>query len=177
MLITTERLIIRPHKTEDVYDLYEYLRLPEIYEFEPGEPISFEDAQDCISERMKGAQFLAVVDAENRKMIGHLYFNRVHPEHFRSWELGYIFNPAFHGQGYCTEAAKALVTYAFSDLNAHRVTGYTNPRNIASCRVLEKIGMKHEGTIRKKAYFRCNPDGTPKWHDCKIYGMLESDLN
>ena len=44
-----------------------------------------------------------------------------------TWELGYIFNPDYHNQGYCTEASSALIDFAFRELHAHKIVAFCNP--------------------------------------------------
>ena len=105
-------------------------------------------------------------------MIGHLYFSQLDPTIYRIWELGYIFNPKFHGKGFCTEAAAAILNYGFETVSAHKIVAYADPNNIASWKVLEKIGMKHEGLLRQNAFFKTDEKGMPVWHDCKVYGLV-----
>ncbi len=78
-------------------------------------------------------------------------------------ELGlfYAFSPAFQGQGYATEAARAMVGYAFRQLHLKRVVATTTYENVASIRVMEKLGMR----IEKNPY----PD--PPWF--QVVGILD----
>jgi RimJ/RimL family protein N-acetyltransferase len=170
--IETHRLVIRQHIESDWKDLLEYLSLPEIYEYEPGEPINENNAKSLINERCQGNTFLAVVLKKTGKMIGHLYFSQTSPIRNLTWELGYIFNPRYQGKGFCTEASAAIMDFGFHKLSAHKIVAYTNPKNIASWKVLENIGMEQEGLFRQKTYFRKDKDGKPMWHDCKAYGLL-----
>ena len=172
--IETKNLIIRNHMESDWKSLYNYLSLPEIYKFEPGEPITSEESKSMIAERCKGNDFLAVVHKKSRHMIGHLYFHHSDPKYFMTWELGYIFNPKFQNQGYCTEASSAILQYAFREFNAHKVVAFCNPENISSWKVLEHIGMEREGFFKQKAFFRKDNEGNPLWHDCYAYGILNN---
>ena len=172
--LETENLIIRNHIESDWEYLYEYLSLPEIYNFEPGNPIDKEEAKTFISERSKSNEFFAVVQKKNKYMIGHLYFHQAEPNHFMTWELGFIFNPKFQNQGYCTEASSAIIKHAFDKLDAHKVVAYCDPKNIPSWKVLEKIGMEREGFFKQKAFFRKDEKGNPLWHDCYAYGILNN---
>lgn len=174
LLLGTERLVVRNFREADGSALFSYLSLPETYLFEPGNPVTREEADRLARERSEGEDFFAVT-LKGGEMIGHLYFHRVEPSDFRGWELGYIFNPAYQGNGYCTEAARALVGYAFANLGTHRVSAYCDPRNEPSWRVLEKLGMRREGHFRKKAYFRKDSAGQPLWHDAWAYGILDED--
>ncbi|MBN1629745.1 MAG: GNAT family N-acetyltransferase [Thermoleophilia bacterium] len=175
MNLKTERLDIRPFRPDDWKDLHEYLSLPEIYTFEPGEPVDEDGAQRLALERSQGEDFLAVVVRDTDKMVGHVYLGREQPEFFLCWELGFIFNPAYQRRGYCTEACKAVRDYSFDVLGAHRLVAGCSPDNPASWRVLEKIGMRREGVFLKNAYFRRGPDGEPLWFDSWHYAILESD--
>ena len=175
-MLSTERLIIRPFSENDYNDLYEYLSLKEIYQYEPGEPISLEESRKIASERAKGTDFWAVTLKDNNKLIGHISFFQMEPKEFLTWEIGFIFNPAFQNKGHATEASRALVNYAFTELRAHRVVGFCSIENIASCRVLEKCGMTREGLRRKNAFFHKDKDGRPRWLDSCEYAVLEEDF-
>ena len=176
-MLTTERLIIRPFSESDYTDLYEYLSLQETYRFEPGEPVSLEKAKQLCIERSEGTDFHAVTLKDgNRKLIGHVFFTQKEPKHFLTWEIGFIFNPAFQNMGYATEASRALIVHAFKKLNTHRVVGFCSTENIASQRVLEKCGMTREGLQRKNAFFRKDGDGNPVWLNSYQYAILADDV-
>ncbi|MBN2006869.1 MAG: GNAT family N-acetyltransferase [Anaerolineae bacterium] len=172
----TVRLVIRPFQEKDWVALFDYLSNPAVYRFEPGEPITAAEAKDLALERSQGNDFLAVALKSSDKMIGHLYFSQVDPPEWMTWELGYIFNPAFQRQGYATEASAALVRYAFEKLDAHRIVAHCNPENVASWRVMEKIGMRREGLMLKSVFFRRDAGGAPLWMDAFEYAMLREDL-
>ncbi len=174
-MITTSRLLIRPFQEQDYTSLFDYLSNPDVYRFEPGEPITIEKAKQLTCKRAQSTDFLAVILTCTQEMVGHLYFKQIEPKRFSTWELGYIFNPRFYNQGYATEASRALVQYGFKEFGIHRVIAHCNPENIASWRVLEKIGMRREGHFTKNVFFRSNPDGTPMWVDTFEYAMLKND--
>lgn len=175
-MLSTERLVIRPFQESDYKDLYEYLSLEETYRYEPGKPISLEEAEKLASERAKGTGFWAVMlEEDSKKLIGHVSFIQTEPKVFLTWEIGFIFNPVFQKKGYATEASRAIIKYAFKELNAHRVVGFCATENIASWRVLEKCGMKREGLLRKNAFFQRDKNGTPHWLDSYEYAILAED--
>lgn len=87
----------------------------------------------------------------------------------RIGEISYIINPEYWGRGYATEAAKLLLYFGFSSLNLHRILATCDPRNTASSRVLEKVGMKYEGRMREVLLIR---DG---WRDSSLYSILEKE--
>lgn len=172
-MIETERLIIRKFMPSDAVDLFEYLSLPEIYRFEPGEPISMDEAVELAAERAQTDSFLAVEVKATGKLIGHLYFEQRQPPEFRTWEIGYIFNPAYQRMGYGSEAAAALVEYAFSHLHPHRIMARCDQKNPASWKLLEKIGFTREGAFKQFAYFRMDEVGNPIWIDAFEYSKLD----
>lgn len=175
-MIDTPRLTLRPFHAEDYEALFDYLSNPAVYRFEPGEPISLEEARKLALKRAQSIEYWAVVLKSEQVLVGHLYFARTEPKRLLTWELGYIFNPAYHNQGYATEASRALIEYGFKHFGIHRVFARCNPENIASWRVMEKIGMRREGHFRKYIYFRKAPDGAPLWQDTSEYAILKDDL-
>lgn len=60
-------------------------------------------------------------------------------------EVGYHLGKPWWGQGYATELASACVRYGFEELGLQRIAGVTFPENVASQRVLTKVGLRHEG--------------------------------
>ena len=174
-MLETERLLLRKFRREDSNDLFEYLSSPEIYRFEPGDPITIEQSRMLCIERSRGNNFFAVETKLQHKVIGHLYFEQIQPSEFMTWDLGYIFNPKYQGKGYCTEASRRIIEYGFHDLHAHRITAFCDPQNPASWRVLEKLGLKREGFFKEKAFFRRDEENKPIWHDCYAYGILDKD--
>lgn len=92
----------------------------------------------------------------------------IDPEHLHA-ELGYWIAVPFWGRGYATEAARAMVRYGFEELGLHRIFAAHFTRNPSSGRVLEKIGMIHEG--HRRGHLR-------KWgvlEDIEEYGLLRND--
>jgi ribosomal-protein-alanine N-acetyltransferase len=172
-MIETERLRIRPFVESDSLDLFEYLSIPSVYLFEPGAPLTLDDAKEMAVQRSTGSDFLAVVLKETDKMIGHLYFKRMEPIERRTWELGYIFNPKYHGKGYASEAAAAITQHAFGKLKAHRIMARCNTENTASWRLLERIGYVREGYFRKCGFLQKDEGGNPIWTDAFEYSKLE----
>ncbi len=63
-------------------------------------------------------------------------------------DLGYRFLPEYWGQGLATEASRAALQYGFEVIGLKRVIGLVMPENVASIRVLEKVGMQYEKSVR-----------------------------
>jgi RimJ/RimL family protein N-acetyltransferase len=174
--IIANRVKVRNFAATDANDLYEYLSLPSTYIFESGEPVSLQEARRLAEERSGADLFLAVELRETGKMIGHLSLFPANPPDFRTFELGYIFNPAFHNKGFATEAATALLWHLFTNLGAHRVMAHCSPDNPASWKVLEKLGLRREGLEKKNIYFRKDAGGKPLWLDSCQYAILEEEF-
>ncbi len=176
-MITTERLVLRSFTEEDAADLYDYLSRPEMFRFEPGEPVSPETAGNIVREWSKGTQFWAAVLREGPgKMVGHVFFSPSGPEHLRTWEIGYMFNPDYQRRGYATEASRALIAHAFRDLGAHRVVAHCSPENPASWKLLEKCGIRREGLEKQNVFFHRDEAGNPIWLDSYGYAILAAEF-
>jgi [ribosomal protein S5]-alanine N-acetyltransferase len=90
------------------------------------------------------------------------------PEHRRA-DLAYWIGRPYWGQGYATEAGARVVAYAFAELGINRVAAQGMSRNRASMRVMEKLGMVHEGTLRQEIYH------WGAFEDVEVYGLLQAD--
>ncbi|MBP3887456.1 MAG: GNAT family N-acetyltransferase [Cellulosilyticum sp.] len=172
MQIQTERLMIRYFKEEDAKDLYDYLSKEEVLKYEPYPTFSYEDAVKEAKNRASNKDFYAVVVKDTGKVIGNLYFSK---GDFDTWEIGYVFNNDFWGYGYATEAAKALMTHAFANWEARRVIAMCNPKNEHSWKLLERLGMRREGTLLSNIYFFKNEKDEPIWQDTYEYGILKDE--
>ncbi len=175
-MLETKCLIIRPFLESDYKELHEYLSLPEIYRFERGEPLSLKQAKKITHDWAKGKNFWAAILKENKKLVGHLsFFPEGFPD-FKTWQVGYIFHPKYQNKGYATEATQAMIKYAFSELDAHRVVIHCSPDNIASWKVAEKCGLRREGIFKKSYLLRKDKKGKPIWLDSFTYSILDEEF-
>lgn len=111
---------------------------------------------------------LAVTLADGGQLIGNCGI-RLEKAGAREGEVGYEIDPLYWGRGYATEAARAMVRFGFGELGLHRIRGHTVAENVASQRVMEKLGMRCEGRLRENEWFR------GRWWDTLVYGVLEQD--
>lgn len=111
---------------------------------------------------------LAIERADDGVFIGWCLLVEWNPE-FRSAKLGYCFAEQAWGQGFATEAADALLQWAFDTLDLNRVQSEADTRNRASERVLEKLGFLREGTLRED----CIVNGEVS--DSSVYGLLRRE--
>ena len=112
-------------------------------------------------------QFAAIL-RENGQLIGNC---GVRKESAASQvaDMGYELDPAYWGKGYATEAATAVLAFGFTELNLHRIWANAIADNEGSRRVLEKIGMRYEGTLRENEWMK------DRWWDTVLYGILEQE--
>jgi len=158
----------------DYNDLFEYLSDKETYIFEPGEPITIETAKNLCNKRSKNNNFLAV--QLKNKVIGHIYFDQIRPQKLLTWEVGFIFNKKYQGKGYATESLMAIIEYEFKNKNIHKIIAHCSPKNVSSWKLLERVGMRREGKLRKNIYFNKDKKGNPIWLDTYEYGLLKNDI-
>ena len=170
----TARLILRPFALTDAstvqhlagaYDIASTtLNIPHPYEDGVAEawiethPARFADGTSVS---------FAVVLRESGQLIGAigLIIEIAH----RHGKLGYWVGVPYCGQGYCTEAARAVLRFGFAELGLHRIHASHFARNPASGRVMQKVGMIYEGRRREHML---------KWdrfEDMDLYGILARD--
>jgi len=144
--IETKRLRLRHFTLDDLDDLFRLYSDAEIMRY-LSSPRTKEQTQISLSKHIKQWQeynfgMWAVNYKESDKMIGRcgLSFLENTPE----VELGYVFDKPFWNMGLATEASLATLKYGFETVGLHRIVAIAKPENIASVRVIQKVGMKYE---------------------------------
>lgn len=173
-LLRTARLRLRPFTAADAPRVRELAGARELAEMTLliPHPYPAKAARQWISERQQewaegtGVAF-AIVPHRQRRLCGaiSLTFTR---EHARA-ELGYWIGMPYWGQGYCTEAAQAVLRFGFDSLQLHRIYAHHFGRNPASGRVLQKIGMRYEGCLREHV------SRWGRYEDLETYGVLRPE--
>ncbi len=173
--LTTDRLVIRPFLITDA-DAVSTLAGDEAVArntLNIPHPYEREHAEDWIAgHRGQYARREAVTYAVTRREDGVLVgaVGLILDTENDSAELGYWIGRDHWGRGFATEAARAVVAWAFESLELHRIHASHFPRNPASGRVLEKLGMTHEGRLREHV---------KKWGeylDLERFGVLRSEF-
>ena len=172
--LNTARLLLRPFCQTDADAIFALHSNPVVLRYWDSPPWSDRARADrflTICEQMQqegsGAR-LAIERAGDATFIGVCNLFNWNPT-YRSAKLGYVLDLPAWGQGFATEAARALLQWGFNTLELNRVQSETDTRNAASNRVLEKLGFIHEGTLRED----CIVDG--EISDSRVYGLLRRD--
>jgi RimJ/RimL family protein N-acetyltransferase len=170
----TPRLRLRPFTPADADAIFALHSNPIILRYwdspawtDRARTTRFLDICEQMQQEGSGAR-LAIERAADAAFIGVCNLFNWNPTH-RSAKLGYVLDIPAWGQGFATEAAGTLLQWSFNTLDLNRVQAETDTRNAASNRVLEKLGFRHEGTLRQD----CIVDG--EISDSRVYGLLRRD--
>ncbi len=170
--IETPRLLLRPFAPavqrlaadRDIASTTQHIPHP----YEAGMAEEWIGTHQARYERGEGITF-AIVRCSDNALLGAVGL-RIDQQHGRA-ELGAWLGKPYWNQGYCTEADAAVVRYGFEVLGLNRIYASHFRRNPAAGRVIQKIGMVHEGCLRQHIQ---------KWgifEDLELYGLLKSDYS
>ncbi|WP_375597045.1 GNAT family N-acetyltransferase [Devosia sp. Naph2] len=174
--LVTERLRLRPFTRGDVDAVLAYRGREDVarYLFDP--PLSRDECAMAIQQRATQTGLLeegdrivlAVETAEGGKLVGEvsLIWRSVEA---RQGELGWIFHPDHHGQGFATEASNALLDLGFGSADLHRIFARCDARNQSSWRLMERLGMRREAHFREHALFK------GAWDEEFYYAILRDE--
>lgn len=155
--IRTERLLLRPFSPHDARRLAALAgdrRIADTMISIP-HPYSVAAAQDDIERfraewtAVRGVHFAICTNGEPSAFKGYIGVRDIETEHLVS-ELSFWLDAASTGKGYVTEAARAVLAFAFAAIGVNRVCAYHMVRNAASAGVLQRIGMHNEGCLRQR---------------------------
>lgn len=172
--ITLERLQLRPFQLHDADSVQQLAGDPYIAEMTLYIPHPYKNgmAEEWI--RTHDNQFiegksvtLAIVHKEESYLIGAITV-ALH-NNFNHGELAYWIGVPFMNKGYCTEAARGMMAYAFDELKLNRVYARHLGKNPASGKVMEKLGMKFEGCLRQHVI------KGDTYEDLAYYGLLQEE--
>jgi [ribosomal protein S5]-alanine N-acetyltransferase len=159
MNLHTKRLIIRDMQMTDLYSIHRYGSDLEHVKYMTWGPNSLEETQRFLTEAVQKNQAtprknydLAITEKDDGQVIGGIgiYLN----DEMNEAMIGWIIHKDHWNQGYVTEAAFALLDYGFNTLGLRRMVATCDAENIASWRVMEKIGMRKEAHFVKSRIFR-----------------------
>ena len=167
--------MLRALTPEDAGAIFAYASNPEVSRYVLWEPHrSLEDAQaflELTTSRYESgdAPDWGMIYKGDGRLVGTCGFVEWEREHARA-EVGYVLARAYWGRGLATEALGAMISFGFGrrmDLN--RIEARCIAENIASARVMQKAGMRHEGTMRQREFIK------GAYRDMKLYAILKGE--
>ena len=173
--IETERLLLRKITLNDASDMFEYASNPEVSEYTMWSThVSIEDTKYFLKSLTKMYKKRELVDwgivhKAEKKFIGTCGFVEWSMTHSRA-EIGYALSARYWSEGYMSEAVNAIIEFGFREMLLNRVMGRCEVHNIASARVMEKVGMQLEGILRQQLFVK------GKYWDLKIYSILREEF-
>ncbi len=176
MLLKTIRLTLREINLTDIPGIHNLLSLPETDEFNTlGIPDSIESTAGIVLDWLENGKkenrsytfFIETTDTN--EFIGVIALNPGKLS-YKKAEVWLKINSIYWNNGYGTEAMKALIQFAFTDLKLHRIEAGCAIGNIASKNLLEKSGMILEGL------FRANLPIRGEWVDNLKFAILDTDF-
>jgi RimJ/RimL family protein N-acetyltransferase len=175
--LRTERLLIRRAAPSDAEAVWQYRRQDEVSRYMTRLPGALEEFRSSFAEPDRLAVTLIVERGD--RIVGDLMI-RVSAAWAQAEiaeqaqgtqaELGWAFDPAHHGHGYATEAARELLRLSFEDLGLHRVEALCFAVNERSWRLMERIGMRREIHAVAESLHRSG-----EWMDGLGYAMLDRE--
>ena len=176
--IETDRLTLRPFVEEDFDAIHAMRSDAEVARYLYGETLSQSEARSLLAQKIAAPAWacegdwlsVAAVERASGSTVGDVSLRWI-SERDRTAEIGFVFDPRHQGKGLATEAARALVDWAFTSAGFHRVIGRTEARNSASTRVLEKLGMRLEAHLVENEWVK------GEWQSELVYAILEREWN
>jgi RimJ/RimL family protein N-acetyltransferase len=174
--LRTARLTLRPFSPGDLDDLFDIQSRPEVARFlyweardagQVREALDVKTRESVLDEEGKRLS-LAVVLPQRGTVIGEVMLGWLSREH-RQGEVGFVLHPDHQGRGYATEAAGVMLRLGFADLGLHRIIGRCDAQNLASARVLERLGMRREAHFIHDQIFK------GEWGEELVYAMLDHE--
>ena len=177
MNLKTDRLNFRQVSINDIKNIHELYSLPETDKYNTlGIPEKIEDTEGIINEWLVAqntkprTSYIFCLDlVDTNQFIGLIALNIGKPNYMTA-EVWYKIHLDHWRQGYATEALTKLLDFSFDELKLHRIEAGCAVENIASNKVLEKVGMTKEGMKRKKLPIR------GEWKDNYFYAILDEDF-
>ena len=172
--LVTERLRLRLHEAEDAGWLHNLYSRPDVARYLLDEPWTMEVARDKLAERLSKTDLdgetgaLALVIEYDGTPIGDVALWLTDREH-RQGELGWVLNPANGGQGFASEAVRAVLALGFDHYHLHRITAQMDARNSASGALARRVGLRLEAHHIQDWFSK------GEWTDTLVYARLASE--
>ncbi len=173
--IETERLLLRKITLNDANDIFEYGSDPLVSQYTMWSThTSIEDTKNflrSLSKMYKKRELIdwGIVHKSEQKLIGTCGYVEWSMNHSRA-QIGYALSRKYWSQGYMSEAVSAIIDFGFREMSLNKIEARCAQENIASARVMEKVGMQLEGILRQQLFVK------DQYWDLKIYSILRDDF-
>lgn len=173
-MLETARLHLRPFVPDDAPRVFTLASAPEVAATSLNiphpypEPLAAEWIASHPAEAKRGMHVFAITERASGLLLGGISLGITH-RHNRA-ELGYWIGLPYWGQGFATEAVRAVIAWGFDVHKLNRIFAQHFDGNTASGRVMQKAGMRYEGTLRDCI----RKDGV--YHSTPIYSIVRADL-
>jgi [ribosomal protein S5]-alanine N-acetyltransferase len=173
--LRTEQLVLRDFELDDWSALYDVESRAEVARYQSFEPRTVAECRAYVAAAFEEAKQdtrstydLAVTLVSQDRLIGRCGLGLTAAD-LGEGMLWYTIHPSYWGRGFGTEAARGLLEFGFRELRLHRIWADCDPANVASGRVLEKLGMRREGHLLENAWIK------GAWADSLIYAILDRE--
>ena len=172
--LVTERLRLRQYETNDAAWLHDLYSQSDVARYLLDEPWTVEATREKLAERLSKtdldgeAAALALVIEHDDTPIGDVALWLTDKEH-RQGEIGWVLNPAHGGQGFASEAVRAVLALGFDHYNLHRITAQMDARNSASAALARRVGLRLEAHHVQDWFSK------GEWTDTLVYARLASE--
>jgi RimJ/RimL family protein N-acetyltransferase len=174
--IRTSRLTLRPYRPGDLAFLHSMFEREEVCRYLPWPPMDIDQARAKLDQRLRQTRLegdgdplvLAAEETETGRYVGE-FMLRIKSVASRQGEIGWSLHPDAQGRGFATEGARELVRLGFDDVGLHRIVAGCDPRNAASLRVMDRLGMRREAEFVESEHLK------GEWVGEIVCAMLESE--
>lgn len=169
-MIYTKRTLLKLLSIKDAKDLFSYRSLPEIYKYQNWLPENISDAKDFIKTYSSNLEIteglwkqFGIYSIKDNSLIGDCGYCI---QTSNQAEIGYTISPPYQRKGIGSEVVKSLIGFLFKEMSILKIIAKTDPENIGSIKILERIGFRKEAHLIQSVKIR------GEWKDDLIYSIL-----
>ena len=174
--LTTARMTLRPYEAGDLAALHDLFGREDVCRYLPWGPMDLDQARAKLEQRVRQTRIeadgdpllLAAVEEATGRMVGE-FMLRLTSARSRQGEIGWSFHPDVQGRGLATEGAREMLRLGFDELGLHRIVAECDPRNVASLRVMARLGMRREAHLVDNEFLK------GEWIGMIVCAILESE--
>ena len=158
--LETDRMLIRDVRASDADAFHQYMRQEQYWRDAPIEPPTPESVEALVNRSVENQSqsprtdfFLAAIDKRSEQLVGEAILH-VRSIRWRQAEIGWGVSSTHTGRGFATEIGRAMLRHGFAVLGLHRAFAQCRVENLASRRIMAKLGMREEGVMRENVFAR-----------------------